>query len=256
MKILAALVGAFAVVALSLATASAAPTFVQTPACGTSATTIVFGVGPTNGNIVSGVSINNQTFSLFTDSNAVSYPTQTSTTTTSGGQSAWSSIFDNVVAGSPTATYTFSQSGVNCAYEIAGSALPATYANNSTLNSTGTLVATIAGVKAGDLLICGVWGGNGSTTSVAVSNGTYTSDQTAFSQFFIGHATATSTASTTCTAQVTATFGALVVFADYTAAAAGSGATGNGPNPAGAIGTGAGTGATGNGRSAGAAGNG
>lgn len=189
----------------------------QAVTCGVPALTLALGSSPTNGHIVTG----NATDTSFTlvagtmlDSNSVSYTNQEAQT---AGSIASGAIWDKVVSGSPTATYTFNTASSEvCLYEIAGAAYPGTYTFTNTASSGTTVVATLSGVRNGDLLICGGANANGDSSGLAISNGSNVADHTsAYSPHT--HSFATSTASSTCTMTTTAGGGVIVVFQDYTA---------------------------------------
>jgi len=204
-----------AVVALQQSAIQANPTFAKTPACVNSGV-VSFASAPTNGDIVIGTEIAGLTLSGATmkDSNSVSYTQEISTGTTS----AFVGLWDAIVSGSPTASYTFSAStSGHCIYDITGIVNPpGTYQSNSTASLSGTtMVLTIPGVKAGDAMLCGATS-VGSAVTIASNNGTVTAD---FSSGVtkMGHWIATSTTSTTCTATATTGSNIAMMMTDYTA---------------------------------------
>lgn len=220
MKVLVSIVAA---VALLLASAHdvavAAPALVQaTCQFGSGLATLAFTAAPTNGNVVVGMGAANAlgSGSTMKDSNNVSYPQRIFNSTTAN-LSEW----DNTVAGSPTATYTYSVVGSEyCQYEYSGVTDPGTYAQANTA-TTSTSATIASGVKAGDAILCLGETASGNFTSLSMTNGTITVDDGGSGAIYaFGHGFATATASTSCSTVQGAT-GATVFIIDLTAPAAG-----------------------------------
>ncbi len=203
----------------------AAPTIVQ-KICGIPSTTLSFGVAPSNGNIVTvtetgvpggGVGVR--------DSNVVSL---TYRSLMAGGAQG-TQIQDYTVSGSPTATYTFTGTPLPseaCMYELSGVAIPGAYTPQFGGSAVFTQTLTLTGVVSGDIQIC-VANTYGTLSSLTMANGGAVND--AFfgvSGIGFAHATATSTASSTCVSTSTA-FGNATTYADYPAPQASSGFIGS-----------------------------
>jgi hypothetical protein len=129
-------------------------------------------------------------------------------------------VYDELVAGTPTNGITVSNYEFRIAvYDIAGASYPGNYASNSSGGVPSVLAATIAGVKANDLQICGYLQPTNSTGNVTLtySNGSGAYD-VASTEPSIAHATATATASSSCTASnVTTDYSSGLAYADYSA---------------------------------------
>jgi hypothetical protein len=176
---------------------------------------------PTNGNLVVGMESNGTTLAAatFTDSNSVAYTQESN----SGVTSAFMALWDNVVAGSPTKTYTLSVASNACVYELSSVSAGTFQTASSASNPGTTITATIPGVTIGSPLICGVRDTAGGATAITTNNGTLTADiASGFNRW--GHVLATATASTTCTATVSATDNVVLTFAYYPSSG-GGGAT-------------------------------
>jgi hypothetical protein len=125
-------------------TPPANPTYVQSECAPFGQITL--GTAPTNGHMVT--AFDDFAFNLsgnsFTDSNSVSYTQQL---VNGSGESA--SIWDKIVAGSPTASgYTFANAGNGCIIETANVSA-GIYAGNNTTSSGTTLTYTSASVAQG-----------------------------------------------------------------------------------------------------------
>jgi hypothetical protein len=194
----------------TLAVASASVS--QVSATCPSALTLALPSPPMNGDIVAGfgASVTNQSGVTMKDSNAVSY-----TQSVLIGSDPYGALWDKVVSGSPTATYTWSQMHTNCLIDIHGAVYPGTYnsvANGST-GSTQTL--TIPGVSAGDVVTCLVSSEvNGGLSGLSSNNGAVTL-VVANAFTYVGYTTATSTTSTTFTASMSTGRNIAMVMADY-----------------------------------------
>ena len=147
------------------------------------------------------------------------------------GTAAWATVYDSVIGTPVTGTYTYgggAQNNENCMYDISGLTHPGTYIGANSASSGATLTATIPGAKAGDALICTVYGA-GTVTTVTSNNTTFTVD--VGSVVWSVHGIATGTTSTTCTATVTTTGQAIAMgFVDYTGPGGGGGG-GKKPTP-------------------------
>ena len=136
-------------------------------------------------------------------------------------------LFDYVVpSGGVTGVFSFSNTFSRVVgYEISGSAgvgASALYASNNGTAIT-SIVVTQPGVNNADVQV-GVCVSNVSTSTMSgtYSNGTTVEDITAVNKMWIGHALATSTASSTLTGTEASTSGAYQgLYADYTSPASG-----------------------------------
>jgi hypothetical protein len=201
--------------------AEAAPAFAQAPQCLGAPTTQSFGAAPATGDVVANdvLSVINSAGFGFVDSNAFGYP---QVLTSTAGTAVYATVFDSVIGTPVTGTYTYNggaQFNANCMYDISGVTYPGTYQAANSTTSGSTLTATIVGAKAGDVLICTVYG-VGTVTGVTSNNSTLTTDLSTGGVWFL-HGIATATTSTTCTATVTTSGLAIAMgFIDYTSGAA------------------------------------
>jgi len=130
----------------------------------TGASGFVLGGSPTNGNVVAAVFIGLAVPSSITDSNALALTDRGSSGAGDSGVNRLSDIFDYVVSGSPTATYTQTGGTINSAdiLEVSGASLPGTQYHNS--GGTGL---TSFSCKVGDLIVAVGNGGNPVLTGVS-----------------------------------------------------------------------------------------
>lgn len=205
--------------------ASAAPALVQSKDCAGGSGTCSFTSTPANGNVVAAVLTSGGAglpSVTVKDSNSV-FLTQRTISSTCAGNGHCAAVYDYVVSGSPSATYTISDTNEYSIdfYEISGTngvGASASYAQNGTTNSGATLTATLGvGVSANDIQLCGGLVGSATTQTITFSNGTTTTDR-ADSNVAIGHATASLTLSSTCTMGALSLGGSGgVAYGDYTA---------------------------------------
>lgn len=201
------------------APAWATPTFPQAPNCNG-----YLASSPTNGNIMGSMWTASSTFVgvTYQDSNGVYYPQRAAGT--GGVASAYSTVFDDTVSGSPTNIDSLTGYGANiagCRFEIAGATLAlTTYGQNSSAALVGTtLTITMAGVQANDGLVCIAYDFTGSGDTITTNNGAVTTLPGSGAAQFGAYLNATATASTTFTLNSGIGRNVVMSCADYTATA-------------------------------------
>ena len=213
----------FAICLLLCRTASDAAVSLVQVQCSTSSP-VVLATAPTNGNIVMGVAGNGASLvgAAFTDSNSVSYMQEEAL----GNRGGYLGLWDGVVTGSPTATYTFSVgtgTQTYCVYEISGATLTGAQYVNAANSGTRSMGITVPSNAANDFLLFASIDYQNPMGAAYLSPSTLTVDYPSYTYVFSGHAIASSSASNVFSINIVSTDLAVVFGARYTAVAAGLG---------------------------------